>query len=397
MAITPLMPVYARCEVAPVRGEGAYLFDAHGRRWLDFAGGIATNSLGHGHPHLVQAIARQAATLMHTSNLYQVPAQANLAERLVRLTFADTVFFTNSGAEALECSIKTCRRFHHVNGAPERFGIITFQNAFHGRTLGTISATDQPKLRDGFAPLLDGFTVLPFGDLDAVKAAMSPHIGGFLVEPIQGEGGIRTASHDFLMGLRRLADETGALLILDEVQCGVARTGKLFAHEHYGLTPDIMAIAKGIGGGFPVGACLATEHAAKGMVVGTHGSTYGGNPLAMAACEAVLDIVTEPAFLEHVTAMGARLRSSLQQMIPNHDHLFEAVRGTGLMLGIKVRAGTEARAFVGHARAHGILMVGAGDNVIRVLPPLTIEEHHIAEFVEKLSQAAHAWELAKAA
>ena len=397
MAITPLMPVYARSEVAPVRGEGAYLFDAHGRRWLDFASGIATNSLGHGHPHLVAAIARQAATLMHTSNLYQVPAQQSLAERLVRLTFADTVFFTNSGAEALECAVKTCRRFHHANGHPERFGIITFQNAFHGRTLGTISATDQAKLRDGFAPLLDGFTVLPFGDLAAVKAAMGPHIGGFLVEPIQGEGGIRTASHDFLAGLRQIADETGALLILDEVQCGVARTGKLFAHEHYGLTPDIMAIAKGIGGGFPVGACLATEHAAQGMVVGTHGSTFGGNPLAMAACEAVLDIVTEPAFLDHVAQMGARLRSSLHQMIGNHDDLFEGVKGVGLMLGLKVRAGHEARAFVNHARAHGILLVAAGDNVIRVLPPLTIEEHHIGEAVERISAAAHAWKTAKAA
>ncbi len=397
MAITPLMPVYARCEVAPVRGDGAYLFDAQGRRWLDFAGGIATNSLGHGHPHLVAAIARQAATLMHTSNLYQVPAQQSLAERLVRLTFADTVFFTNSGAEALECSIKTCRRFHHVNGQPERYGIITFGNAFHGRTLGTISATDQAKLRDGFAPLLDGFTVVPFGDLAAVKAAMGPHIGGFLLEPIQGEGGIRTASHDFLAGLRQLADETGSLLILDEVQCGVARTGKLFAHEHYGIAPDIMAIAKGIGGGFPVGACLATEHAAKGMVIGTHGSTFGGNPLAMAACEAVLDIVTEPAFLEHVTQMGTRLKSSLQQMIGNHDDLFEGVKGTGLMLGLKVRTPHEARPFVNHARGYGILTVAAGDNVVRILPPLTIEEHHIAEAVACLSAAAHAWNEARAA
>jgi acetylornithine/N-succinyldiaminopimelate aminotransferase len=397
LAITPLMPVYARSDVAPVRGEGAYLFDAAGRRWLDFASGIATNSLGHGHPHLVEAIARQAATLMHTSNLYQVPAQQSLAERLVRLTFADTVFFTNSGAEALECAIKTCRRFHHASGHPERYGIITFQNAFHGRTLGTISATDQAKLRDGFAPLLDGFTVLPFGDLAAVRAAMSPHIGGFLVEPIQGEGGIRTASHEFLVGLRQLADETGALLILDEVQCGVARTGKLFAHEHYGITPDIMAIAKGIGGGFPVGACLATERAAQGMVIGTHGSTFGGNPLAMAACEAVLDIVAEPAFLDHVTQMGARLRASLQQMIGNHDDLFVGVKGVGLMLGLKVRADTEARAFVNHARAHGILTVAAGDNVIRILPPLTIEEGHISEAVACLSAAAHAWKQARAA
>ena len=395
MTITPLMPVYARSEVAPVRGEGAYLFDAAGHKWLDFASGIATNSLGHGHPHLVAAIAKQAATLMHTSNLYQVPAQAHLAERLVRLTFADTVFFTNSGAEALECSIKTCRRFHHVNGQPERFGIITFGNAFHGRTLGTISATDQAKLRDGFAPLLDGFTVLPFGDLEAVKAAMGPHIGGILLEPVQGEGGILTASNDFMISLRQLCDETGSLLILDEVQCGVARTGKLFAYEHYGITPDILAFAKGIGGGFPVGGCLSTERAAKGMVVGTHGSTFGGNPLAMAACEAVLDVVTDPAFLEHVTRMGARLRGALMQMISNHDWLFDHVRGVGLMLGIKAKS--DARAFVNHARSEGILTVGAGNNVIRILPPLIVEEHHISAAVEKLSAAARSYKLRMAA
>ena len=397
MAITPLMPVYARCEVKPVRGEGSYLFDAGGNRWLDFASGIATNSLGHGHPHLVAAIAKQAATLMHTSNLYQVPAQEALAERLVRLTFADTVFFTNSGAEALECAIKTCRRFHHAAGNPERFHILTFQNAFHGRTLGTISATDQVKLRDGFEPLLPGFTVLPFGDLDAVRAAWTPQVGGVLVEPVQGEGGVRPADMAFLTGLRALCDEHGALLILDEVQCGVARTGKLFAHEHYGLTPDIMAIAKGIGGGFPVGACLATEHAASGMVVGTHGSTFGGNPLAMAACEAVLDVVAEPAFLEQVTRMGARLRQSLEQMIPNHDWLFESVRGLGLMLGVRVKPPFESRAFVNHARAHGILTVAAGDNVVRILPPLTVNEAEIAEAVERLSAAAAAFRPAVAA
>ena len=394
MAITPLMPVYARSDVRPVRGEGAYLYDEAGRRWLDFASGIATNSLGHGHPHLVAAIARQAATLMHTSNLYQVPAQERLAERLVRLTFADTVFFTNSGAEALECAIKTCRRFHASAGT-ERPVILTFQNAFHGRTLGTISATDQAKLRDGFGPLLDGFTVLPFGDLDAARAAMRPDVGGILVEPVQGEGGIRAATWEFLSGLRALADEHGALLLFDEVQCGVARTGTLFAHEQYGLTPDIMAIAKGIGGGFPVGACLATEHAARGMVTGTHGSTFGGNPLAMAACEAVLDIVAEPAFLANVRAMGERLWGALEQMIPNHDDLFESVRGMGLMLGIKLKS--DARAFVNHARAHGILTVAAGDNVVRILPPLTIEEHHVRECVERLSAAAAAYRPAQAA
>ncbi len=395
MTITPLMPVYGRCEVEPVRGDGCYLYDAQGREWLDFASGIAVNLLGHSHPHLVGAIQKQAATLMHTSNLYKVPAQAALAERLVALTFADTVFFTNSGAEAIECAIKTCRAFHYATGNPEKFRILTFANAFHGRTLATISATNQEKMRKGFEPLPDWFDVLPFNDLDAVKAAINPSIGGILVEPVQGEGGIRPATQEFLKGLRDLCDEHGLLLILDEVQCGVARTGTLFAHEQYGVTPDIMAIAKGIGGGFPVGACLATEDAAQGMVVGTHGSTYGGNPLAMAACMAVLDVVTEPAFLAHVNEMATRLRAALEQMIPNHDDLFEGVRGLGLMMGLKLKS--DSRAFVNHARSPGILTVAAGDNVVRLLPPLIITEHHIRECVDKLSAAARAYTPAAAA
>jgi acetylornithine/N-succinyldiaminopimelate aminotransferase len=389
MTITALMPVYGRCDVEPVRGAGCYLYDAQGREWLDFASGIAVNLLGHSHPHLVGAIQKQAATLMHTSNLYKVPAQAALAERLVSLTFADTVFFTNSGAEAIECAVKTCRSFHYAHGNPEKFRILTFSNAFHGRTLATISATNQEKMRKGFEPLPDWFHVLPFNDLDAVAAAIDPSIGGILVEPIQGEGGIRPATQEFLQGLRKLCDEHGILLILDEVQCGVARTGTLFAHEQYGVLPDIMAIAKGIGGGFPVGACLATEHAAAGMIVGTHGSTYGGNPLAMAACEAVLDVVTEPAFLAQVRESSTRLVAALEQMIPNHDTIFESVRGMGLMLGLKLK--TDSRAFVAHARSHGILAVAAGDNVVRLLPPLIIEEHHIREAVDKLSAAAAAY------
>ncbi len=395
MTITALMPVYGRCEVEPVRGDGCYLYDAQGREWLDFASGIAVNLLGHSHPHLVGAIQKQAATLMHTSNLYKVPAQAHLAERLVELTFADTVFFTNSGAEALECAIKTARAYHYATGNPHKYRILTFSNAFHGRTLATISATDQEKLRKGFEPLPDWFHVLPFDDLAAAEAAIDESIGAFLVEPVQGEGGIRPASPEFLKGLRALADKHGLLLILDEVQCGVGRTGTLFAHEQYGVTPDIMAIAKGIGGGFPVGACLATEKAATGMVVGTHGSTYGGNPLAMAACEAVLDVVTEPAFLAHVNEMSARLRAALEQMIPNHDELFDHVRGMGLMLGLKLKS--DSRAFVNHARSHGILLVAAGDNVVRLLPPLIIDEHHIRECVDKLSAAARAYAPAAAA
>ncbi|GGE06429.1 acetylornithine aminotransferase 1 [Polymorphobacter glacialis] len=389
MTITALMPVYGRCEVEPVRGEGCYLYDAQGREWLDFASGIAVNILGHSHPHLVGAIQKQAATLMHTSNLYNVPAQAALAQRLVDLTFADTVFFTNSGAEAIECAVKTCRSHHYAAGHPEKFRILTFSNAFHGRTLAAISATNQEKMRKGFEPLPDWFHVLPFNDLEAVTAAIDPSIGGIMVEPVQGEGGIRAATPEFLKGLRALCDEHGLMLILDEVQCGVARSGTLFAHEQYGITPDIMAIAKGIGGGFPVGACLATEHAASGMIVGAHGSTYGGNPLAMAACEAVLDVVTEPAFLSHVNEMAARLRSSLEQMIPNHDDLFESVRGLGLMMGLKLKS--DSRAFVNHARSHGILLVAAGENVVRLLPPLIITEAHIRECVDKLSAAARAY------
>lgn len=395
MTITPIMPVYGRCEVAPVRGDGCYLYDAEGREWLDFASGIAVNSLGHGHPHLVSAIQRQAATLMHVSNLYQVPAQQALAERLVKLTFADTVFFTNSGAEAVECAVKTCRSYQYAQGRPERYRILTFANAFHGRTLATIAATNQEKMRKGFEPLPDWFEVLPFNDLAAVEAAIDDRTAGIMVETVQGEGGIRPATPEFLQGLRRLADAHDILLILDEVQCGVARTGTLFAHEQYGISPDVMAIAKGIGGGFPVGACLATERAAAGMVVGTHGSTYGGNPLAMAACEAVLDIVTEPAFLAHVRESGERLRAALEQMIPNHDTLFDSVRGLGLMLGLKLK--TDSRAFVNHARSHGILAVAAGDNVVRLLPPLIIEEHHIRECVDKLSAAAASFVPAAAA
>jgi len=396
MSITALMPVYPRSGVRPVRGEGAYLYGERGERYLDFASGIAVNLLGHGHPHLTKAIQDQAATLMHVSNLYGSPQGEVLAQRLVDLTFADTVFFTNSGAEAVECAIKTARRFHYATGNPQRTTLITFHNAFHGRTLGTISATNQDKMRVGFEPLLPGFAYAPFDDLEAALALIDDTTAGFLVEPVQGEGGIRPASHEFMKGLRAACDERGLMLVLDEVQCGMARTAKLFAHEHYGITPDIMAIAKGIGGGFPLGACLATEHAAQGMVVGTHGSTYGGNPLAMAAAGAVLDVVANDAFLAQVAATRDRLRGAINQMIPNHDHIFEKLRGLGLMLGIKLRV--DSRAFVAHARDnHNLLTVAAGDNVVRVLPPLNIEEHHINEFIEKLSAAAASFEVPVAA
>ncbi len=391
MAITPLMPVYPRSPVRPVRGEGVWLYGEKGEKYLDFASGIAVNLLGHSHPHLTKKLQEQAATLIHVSNLYGSPQQEAFAQRLVDNTFADTVFFTNSGAEAVECSIKTARRYHYHHGRPEKHNLITFTNAFHGRTMATISATDQPKLRDGFSPLLEGFRVVAFDDLEAAEAAVDENTAGFLVEPIQGEGGIRPASHEFMHGLRRICDEKDLMLVLDEVQCGVGRTGCLYAYQHYGIEPDILATAKGIGGGFPMGACLATEKAAAGMVIGTHGSTFGGNPFAMAAGQAVFDIILAPGFLEHVRAMGDRLRGALEQMIPNHDHLFESVRGIGLMLGIRMK--TDSRAFVNYLREQGLLTVSAGDNVVRVLPPLVVTDAEIGEFVERLSEAARHYEV----
>jgi len=395
MAITPLMPVYPRSPVRPVRGEGVYLYGENGEKYLDFAAGIAVNILGHGHPHLTKAIQDQAATLIHVSNLYGSPQGEAFARRLCDLTFADTVFFTNSGVEAVECAIKTARRYHYAKGNPHKHDLVTFSNAFHGRTMAAISATNQAKMIDGFAPLLPGFKVVEFDDLDTALAAVDENTAGFLVEPVQGEGGIRPASREFLAGLRAACDEKDLMLIFDEVQCGVARSGTLYAYEQYGVVPDIMASAKGIGGGFPLGACLATEKAAAGMVIGTHGSTYGGNPLAMAAGQAVFDVVANEEFLAAVRSKGERLRSALEQMIPNHDHLFESVRGLGLMLGIKMK--TDSRAFVSYLRTRGLLTVAAADNVVRVLPPLTIDEEHIREFVDGLSAAAGEYEVPAAA
>jgi len=395
LAITPLMPVYPRSPVRPVRGEGVYLYGEEGERYLDFAAGIAVNILGHGHPHLTKAIQEQAATLMHVSNLYGSPQGEAFAKRLCDLTFADTVFFTNSGVEAVECAIKTARKYHHAKGNPHKHDLITFSNAFHGRTMAAISATDQAKMIDGFAPLLPGFKVVEFNDLDVALAAIDENTAGFLVEPIQGEGGIRPGTHAFLAGLRAACDERDLMLVFDEVQCGVARSGYLYAYEHYGVVPDIMASAKGIGGGFPMGACLATEKAAAGMVVGTHGSTYGGNPLAMAAGQAVFDVVANEEFLSEVRRKGERLRQALEQMIPNHDHIFDSVRGVGLMLGIRMK--TDSRAFVNYLRTKGLLTVAAGDNVMRVLPPLNITEENIREFVDTLSAAAAEYEVPAAA
>lgn len=396
MAISPLMPVYPRCGVRPVRGEHCHLIDEDGTRYLDFASGIAVNLLGHSHAGLIGAIQQQAATLMHVSNLYGSPQGEALAQRLVDLTFADTVFFTNSGAEAVECAIKTARAYHQSNGNPERHELITFKNAFHGRTMATISASNQEKMHHGFMPLLPGFKYCEFDDLEAAKALIGPETAGFLVEPIQGEGGVRPASDAFLKGLRALADEHDLMLVLDEVQCGVARTGTLYAHEQYGIEPDILASAKGIGGGFPFGACLATEKAARGMTFGTHGSTYGGNPLAMAAGMAVLDAVGNEEFLSEVREKSTRIRSRLDQFIGNYPDLFEFVRGKGLMLGLKMKV--EPRPFFVHLRDnHQLLTVAAGDNTLRLLPPLVIGDAEIEEFFDRLSAGAASYEIPQAA
>ena len=387
MSITPLMPVYPRCGVRPVRGDHCHLIDEAGTRYLDFAAGIAVNLLGHSHEGLIGAIQRQAATLMHVSNLYGSPQGEALARRLVDLTFADTAFFTNSGAEAVECAIKTARAYHQHAGNDEKYELITFKNAFHGRTMATISASNQEKMHKGFSPLLPGFRYVDFDDLEGARAAMGPNTAGFLVEPIQGEGGIRTGSDAFFKGLRQLADDNDLMLVFDEVQCGMARTGTLFFYEQLGLEPDIMAIAKGIGGGFPLGACLATEKAARGMGLGTHGSTYGGNPLAMAAGMAVLDAVASEEFLAEVREKGERIRTRLEQFIGNYPDLFEGVRGKGLMLGLKMKV--EPRPFMAHLRdTHQLLTVAAGDQTLRILPPLVIGDAEIDEFFDKLSAGA---------
>jgi acetylornithine/N-succinyldiaminopimelate aminotransferase len=396
MSITPLMPVYPRCGVRPVRGDHCHLVSEDGTRYLDFAAGIAVNILGHSHPGLIAAIQDQAARLMHVSNLYGSPQGEKLARRLVELTFADTVFFTNSGAEAVECAIKTARSYHQAAGNHDRFELITFNNAFHGRTMATISASDQEKMHKGFLPLLEGFRYCPFNDLEAARALVSEQTAGFLVEPIQGEGGIRVGTQEFLEGLRELADEHDLMLVFDEVQTGVARTGTFYVYEQYGVVPDILATAKGIGGGFPLGACLASEKAARGMTIGSHGSTFGGNPLAMAAANAVLDAVANEEFLSQVRETGERIRTRLEQFIGNYPELFESVRGRGLMLGLRMKI--EPRAFVAHLRDnHQLLTVSAGDNTLRLLPPLVVGDAEIDEFFDKLSAGAGSYEVPEAA
>jgi len=383
--IAPVLPTYARAPVAFERGEGPYLFSTDGRRFLDFTAGIAVNALGHAHPHLVATLTEQAGKLWHTSNLFEVPGQRRLAERLVAATFADTVFFCNSGAEALECSIKMARKYHAARGEPQRYRLITFEGAFHGRTLATIAAGGQKKYLEGFGPAVEGFDQVAFADLAAVKRAIGPETAGILIEPIQGEGGIRSVPPETMRELRRLCDEHGLLLVLDEVQSGMGRTGKLFAHEWSGITPDIMAIAKALGGGFPVGACLATERAAAGMTAGVHGSTFGGNPLAMAVANAVLDIVFEPDFLAHVEKVANYLKQQLAMVADKNRDVIEEVRGQGLLLGLKCKLPNAD--VITALRERGMLAVGAGDNVVRLVPPLIITEDHVREAVGILNDA----------
>ena len=386
-----LLPTYARYQLAFERGEGAWLISTTGERYLDFGGGIAVASLGYNHPHLVEALTEQAKKLWHTSNLFQIPGGETLARRLTEATFADYVFFTNSGAEALELTIKMARKWNSANGAPDRFHMITFEGAFHGRTLDTIAAGGNAKYLDGFGPKTPGFDQVPFGDLGAVKTAIGPQTGAILVEPIQGEGGIRVGSTDFIRGLRALCDEHKLLLCFDEVQCGMGRAGKLFAYELYGVAPDILASAKGIGGGFPLGAVLCTAEAGKGMGLGAHGTTYGGNPLAMACGNAVLDVLLEPGFLDGVARKGLLLRQSLAGLQAEHPDVVAEIRGEGLMQGLRLRVPNAD--FAAAARAEKLIVIPAADNVVRILPPLIVSDDEIREAVRRLGAACGHFEI----
>jgi acetylornithine/N-succinyldiaminopimelate aminotransferase len=381
------MPVYARSPFALERGDGVYVYDTDNNQYLDFAAGIGVSSFGHGHPHLTRALSEQSKNLWHTSNMHRVPGAERLANRLVDATFAHTVFFTNSGAEAWECAFKVVRSFNHVTGRAGRHRVITCGNAFHGRTMAAIAATDQEKLRAGFSPLPDWFVVVPFNDLRSVENAIDESIGGIMFETVQGEGGVTPATAEFMRGVRDLCDRHELLLVLDEIQCGIARTGRFLAHEHYGVTPDVVTIAKAIGAGFPLGACLATERAAIGMTLGTHGSTTGGNPLAMAIGNAVLDVVFEPSFMLGVRERAAILRRKLQHLVDTEgSEVFTGVRGLGFMLGLSCRV--PSRRFVEAAWNQGLLTAAAGQNVVRLLPPLIIEERHMDEACEKLRKTA---------
>ncbi|MGJ4948525.1 aspartate aminotransferase family protein [Bradyrhizobium sp. HKCCYLS20291] len=388
VAATHLLPVFARVDLAFERGEGAWLIATNGDRYLDFTSGVAVNSLGHAHPHLVKALQEQATKLWHMSNLFKSPDGERLATRLCDQSFADYVFFANSGAEAMEGAIKITRKYHAAKGHPERYRIITFEGAFHGRTLATLAATGSAKYLDGFGPPMDGFDQVPFGDIEAVKKAIGPHTAGILVEPVQGEGGVRTAPLPFYKALRQLCDDNGLLLVIDEVQTGMGRTGDLFAHRWLGVTPDVMSLAKALGGGFPIGAVLATAEAASGMTPGSHGSTFGGNPLAVSAANAVLDVMLAPGFFDHVRKMSLLLKQKLASVVDRHPDIISEVRGEGLLVGIK--AVVPSGDLVATLRDQKLLTVGAGDNVVRFLPPLIVNESEIEQSVEMLERACTA-------
>src|SRR6266481_1565227 len=377
-----LLPTYARVDLAFERGEGAWLVATNGDRYLDFTSGVAVNALGHAHPHLVEAISRQASKVWHVSNLYRIPESERLAERLCAASFADVVFFGNSGAEAMECAIKMARKYQSASGRPERYRIVTFEGAFHGRTL---AAGGQKKYLDGFGPVVEGFDQMAFADLDATKRAVGPETAAIMIEPIMGEGGVRVVPPEFLRALRRLCDENGLLLVFDEVQTGLGRTGELFAYQRCGVTPDIMALAKALGGGFPVGACLATAEAAKGMTAGTHGSTFGGNLLAMAAGNAVLDVLLAQGFLDRVRRTALVFKQKLAEIKDRYPSVIAEVRGEGLLVGL--RAVVPNAELVDELRAEKMITAAAGDNVVRLLPPLTVGEDEVAEAVRRLERA----------
>jgi acetylornithine/N-succinyldiaminopimelate aminotransferase len=389
-----LLPTYPRVDLAFERGEGAWLVATNGERYLDFTSGVAVNALGHAHPKVVEALTEQVKKLLHVSNLYRIPESERLAERLCAASFADTVFFANSGAEALECAIKMARKYQSASGAAERYRLVTFEGAFHGRTLATLAAGGQKKHLDGFGPVMDGFDQVPFADLAATKRAIGPATAAILIEPVQGEGGVRVAPRTFLRSLRQLCDERGLLLIFDEVQTGIGRTGDLFAYEHTGIAPDIMALAKALGGGFPVGACLATTEAAKGMTAGSHGSTFGGNPLAMAAGNAVLDVVLTPGFLDRVRKTALLFKQRLAEIKDRHAAVIAEVRGEGLLIGLRMTIPNGE--VVDALRAEKLLTVAAGDNVVRLLPPLIVSEAEIADAIERIDRACGKLAQAKA-
>ncbi len=387
--ITPVMPTYGRWDVAVERGEGSYLYATDGRKFLDLTSGIAVTSLGHCHPHVIEAVTKQAGQLWHSSNLFRIPGQEKLAERLVANSFADTVFFNNSGAEACEMSLKVARKYQSETGHPERYRIIACNGSFHGRSFATLAAAGAEAYLKGFGPVMEGFDHVAWDNLNEMRAAVTPETAAIIVEPVQGEGGVRAPSPDYLKGLRAVCDEFGLLLIFDEVQCGLGRTGKLFAHQWSGVTPDIMAVAKALGNGFPIGACLATEKAAVGMVPGSHGSTFGGNPMAVAAANAVLDVMLAPGFFDTVNANAKYLWGKLEGLAAKYPKIFERVRGSGMLVGIRciVTAGD----IVAKARDKGLLVLTAGDNVLRILPPLTVSRAEIDEAVGILDKVASEW------